>query len=83
MHKNMEVSATCVRVPVLRGHSEAVTIRCKKPVDAAKAREALSKADGIIVEDEPSKSVYPMPRPVSGKNDTYVGRIRVDNFNPN
>ena len=56
MHKNMEVSATCVRVPVLRGHSEAVTIRCKKPVDAAKAREALAKAESIVVQDEPSKS---------------------------
>ncbi len=82
MHKNMQLSATCVRVPVLRGHSEAITIRCKKPVDAAKAREALSNAESIIVQDEPMNSVYPMPFHTSGTNDTYVGRIRVDNFDP-
>ncbi len=82
MHKNMQISATCVRVPVLRGHSEAITIRCKKPVDANAARAALAKADGIVVEDEPMNSVYPMPLKASGKNDTFVGRIRVDNFDP-
>jgi len=82
MHKKMQISATCVRVPVLRGHSEAITIRCKKPVDVDAARAALAKADGIIVEDEPMKSVYPMPLNASGKNDTFVGRIRVDNFDP-
>lgn len=82
MHKGMQLSATCVRVPVLRGHSEAITIRCKNPVDAQKAREALSKSASVIVEDEPSKSIYPMPANASGKNDTFVGRIRVDNFDP-
>jgi aspartate-semialdehyde dehydrogenase len=82
MHKNMQISATCVRVPVLRGHSEAITIRCKKPVDANAARAALAKADAVVVEDEPMKSVYPMPLNASGKNDTFVGRIRVDNFDP-
>jgi aspartate-semialdehyde dehydrogenase len=82
MHKNMQISATCVRVPVLRGHSEAITIRCKKPVDANAARAALAKADAVVVEDEPMKSIYPMPLNASGKNDTFVGRIRVDNFDP-
>ncbi len=82
MHKNMQLSATCVRVPVLRGHSEAITIRCKNLVDANKAREALSKADGIVVIDTPSESEYPMPLHAAGKNETFVGRIRVDNFDP-
>ncbi|HRF58252.1 MAG TPA: Asd/ArgC dimerization domain-containing protein, partial [Campylobacterales bacterium] len=65
-----------------RGHSEAITIRCKNPVDANKAREALSKAPGVVVIDAPSESEYPMPLHATGKNETFVGRIRVDNFDP-
>lgn len=82
MHKQMQISATCVRVPVLRGHSEAITLRCKKPIDLQKAREALSAAPAIVLEDEPSKGVYPMPLNASGKDETFVGRLRVDNFDP-
>lgn len=80
LHKKIEVSATCVRVPVLRSHSEAITIHFEREVDAAAAREVLSKAPSVVVIDEPSKKLYPMPSISSDTNETYVGRIRSDNF---
>lgn len=80
LHKKIEVSATCVRVPVLRSHSEAITIHFEREVDAAAAREVLSKAASVVVIDEPSKKLYPMPSISSDTNETYVGRIRSDNF---
>lgn len=83
LHKNMEVSATCVRVPVLRSHSEAITIHCEKDVDANKAREALSKAPGIVVEDDVANNVYPMPLNSTGTDETYVGRVRKDTYRDN
>lgn len=83
LHKKMEISATCVRVPVLRSHSEAITIHCRKDIDTLKAREALSKAPGIVVEDDISKNIYPMPLNASGTDETFVGRIRKDNFQDN
>ena len=83
MHADIKVSATCVRVPLLRGHSEAVTIHCENEVDANEAREILSKAPGIVVIDEPSKSEYPMPAYCVNKNETYVGRIRNDVYEKN
>lgn len=78
MHKKMQIASTCVRVPVLRGHSEAVTVHFEDIIDADDAREILSKADGVTVVDEPQKSKYPMPLEATGKNDTFVGRIRND-----
>lgn len=81
MHADIAVSATCVRVPVLRGHSEAVTIHFENDVDANNARELLRKAPGVVVADEPEKSVYPMPITVTEKNDSFVGRIRNDLYN--
>ncbi|CAD7288470.1 aspartate-semialdehyde dehydrogenase [Campylobacter suis] len=83
LHKNIEVSATCVRVPVLRSHSEAITIHFKNSVDANKAREILSKAPSVVVVDEPSEKKYPMPLISSDTNETYVGRIRKDNYRDN
>lgn len=80
LHKKIEISATCVRVPVLRSHSEAITIHFEREVDAAAAREVLSKALSVVVIDEPSKKLYPMPSISSDTNETYVGRIRSDNF---
>ncbi|MEO1937484.1 MAG: aspartate-semialdehyde dehydrogenase, partial [Sulfurimonas sp.] len=62
MHKEVALSATCVRVPVLRGHSEAVTMTFDSEVSAAEAREILSKAPNIVVVDDPSKELYPMPK---------------------
>ncbi|MDR3345608.1 MAG: aspartate-semialdehyde dehydrogenase [Campylobacteraceae bacterium] len=83
LHKNVEVSATCVRVPVLRSHSEAITIHFEKDVDAAKAREILSSAPSVVVVDEPSAKKYPMPLIATDTDYTYVGRIRNDNFQGN
>ncbi|MCD8212592.1 MAG: aspartate-semialdehyde dehydrogenase [Campylobacter sp.] len=83
LHKNIEVSATCVRVPVLRSHSEAITIHFDKEIDAAAAREVLSRAPSVIVVDEPGEKKYPMPSISSDTNETYVGRIRVDNYRSN
>ncbi|MDX1809745.1 MAG: aspartate-semialdehyde dehydrogenase [Sulfurospirillaceae bacterium] len=81
--KNVEVSATCVRVPVLRSHSEAITIHFNNPVDAARAREVLRSAPSIVVVDEPSKNEYPMPVISTDTDETYVGRIRRDLYRDN
>lgn len=78
LHKSLEVSATCVRVGVLRSHSEALTLHFKKEVDAKKARQILAKAPSVSVIDEPKKNKYPMPLHTSNTNETYVGRIRND-----
>ncbi|QKF62584.1 aspartate-semialdehyde dehydrogenase [Campylobacter mucosalis] len=83
LHKKMEVSATCVRVPVLRSHSEAITIHFKNAVDVEKAKEILSKAPSVVLLDNPSKKEYPMPLHATDTNDTYVGRIRKDNYRDN
>jgi aspartate-semialdehyde dehydrogenase len=65
-------------VPVISAHSEAVTIETEKKITAEKARELLSKAPGVTVQDDPAKNEYPMPLFVAGKDDCYVGRIRED-----
>lgn len=83
MHKDLELSATCVRVPTLRGHAEALTLTFVKDVDASAARALLAKAPNIVVVDNPSDSLYPMPSMCMGLNETFVGRIRVDNFRKN
>ena len=83
MHKNIPLSATCVRVPTLRGHAEALTLTFENSVKADEARDILSKAPNIIVLDKPSESVYPMPIASMDQNETFVGRIRNDLFNEN
>ena len=80
MHKKIPLAATCVRVPVLRGHSESVSVTFKQEVDADKAREILEKAPNIVVQDDPQNGVYPMPFYATGKDETFVGRIRNDVF---
>ncbi|MCL1901280.1 MAG: aspartate-semialdehyde dehydrogenase [Endomicrobia bacterium] len=75
---SIEVSATCVRVPVFRSHSENVWIETEKPLSVAHAKELLSKADGIQLLDEPESKKYPMPLFAEGMQTTYVGRIRQD-----
>ena len=82
MHSDIEVSATCVRVPVLRAHSEALWIETERPVSVEEAREAFSKAEGIILQDDPANRVYPMPLFASDKEPVFVGRIRKDLTNP-
>jgi aspartate-semialdehyde dehydrogenase len=83
LHKNVELSATCVRVPVLRGHSEALTLTFDSAVDANEARELLEKAPNIIVIDNPEASEYPMPAECVDQNETFVGRIRNDLYRDN
>ncbi|MDD4868948.1 MAG: aspartate-semialdehyde dehydrogenase [Kiritimatiellae bacterium] len=74
----LKVSATCVRVPVLRAHSEAVNLEFEKPITAMQAREILEKAPGVKVIDDPANRRYPMPIDASGMYDCLVGRIRQD-----
>ncbi|BDY12468.1 aspartate-semialdehyde dehydrogenase [Hydrogenimonas cancrithermarum] len=83
MHERIEVAATCVRVPTLRGHAESVTVTCKRDVDADAAREVIAKGENIVVMDDPQNSVYPMPVLCVEKNETFVGRIRSDIYRPN
>lgn len=78
MHSDVKVSATCVRVPALRAHSEAIWIETERPVSVEEAREAFAKADGVVLEDCPAEKKYPMPLFVAGKDPVYVGRIRKD-----
>jgi aspartate-semialdehyde dehydrogenase len=74
----IEVAATCVRVPVLRCHSESVNVEFDGPVSLEDARAALAVAPGITLLDDPSAGQYPMPAMLEGTDDTYVGRLRVD-----
>jgi aspartate-semialdehyde dehydrogenase len=83
LHKEVELSATCVRVPVLRGHSEAITMTFDSAVEAAEARDLLAKAPNIIIEDDPKNGVYPMPAACVDRNETFVGRIRNDLYRDN
>lgn len=80
MHSSFEVSATCVRVPVLRSHSESITIRFKNEVSAKEAREILKNAQSVVVLDSPKDKEYPMPTIATDTNTTFVGRIRSDNY---
>lgn len=80
---SIEVAATCVRVPVLRCHSESVNVEFSSPVSLADARAALDAAPGITVMDVPGDRTYPMPALLEGTDDTYVGRLRVDPTVPN
>lgn len=79
----LEVSATCVRVPVLRAHSEAIWVETARPISVAEAREAFSRADGVVLVDDPANKVYPMPLDKAGLDPVYVGRVRSDLANPN
>jgi aspartate-semialdehyde dehydrogenase len=83
MHSDIEVSATCIRVPVLRSHSEAIWVETERPVSPQEAKEAFSKAGGIVLQDNPTEKDYPMPLFVAGQDPVYVGRIREDIANPN
>ncbi len=78
MHSDIKVSATCVRVPVMRAHSESIWLETEEPVTPEQAREAFAKAEGVILMDEPQNKVYPMPLFIAGKDPVYVGRIRKD-----
>ncbi len=84
MHDDsIQVTATCVRVPVFYGHSEAVNIETEKKITPEEVRELLRKTPGVIVEDDPKNNVYPLAINAAGKDEVFVGRIREDFSIPN
>ena len=82
LHSDVLVSTTCVRVPVMRAHSEAVWCETERELSLDEVVSAFTKANGITLEDEPGRKVYPMPLFVAGKDNVFVGRIRKDITNP-
>lgn len=83
MHSDIEVSATCVRVPVMRSHSEAIWVETERPLTVEEVRAAITGGEGLTLQDNPAERDYPMPLFLAGCNDVYVGRIRKDLANPN
>ena len=83
LDQNIELTATCVRIPVLVSHSESVNIQFKKPFSLTKVREALDKADGCKVYDTRENGGYSTPIEAAGKNQTFISRIREDKTNKN
>ena len=82
MHTDAAVSATCVRVPVLRNHSEAIWVETEEELSVESIKEALAKAEGVSLIDDPANLKYPMPLYAAGEDDIFVGRIRKDLTNP-
>lgn len=83
LHSDVAVSAMCVRVPVMRAHSESVWVETERPVTPEEARAAFERTEGIVVMDNPEQKEYPMPLFIAGKDPVYVGRIRKDTADPN
>ena len=82
IHSDLQVSATCVRVPVTRAHSEAIWVETTEPLELDAVREAFRKAPGIVLQDDPEDQVYPMPLFIAEKDPVYVGRLRRDLSSP-
>jgi aspartate-semialdehyde dehydrogenase len=82
MHADVQVSSTCVRVPVLRNHSEAIWVETEDELDLGRVRDALAAAPGVTVKDDPGNLVYPMPLDSASEDDVFVGRLRKDLTNP-
>jgi aspartate-semialdehyde dehydrogenase len=78
MHSEIQVSSTCVRVPVLRNHSEAIWVETEEALNLKDVEKALSEADGVTMQDDPDKLLYPMPLGSASKDDIFVGRLRKD-----
>lgn len=78
MHSDIRVSATCVRVPSLRAHSESIWLETEQPISAEQAKEAFRHAEGCELMDDPANKRYPMPLFLSGTDKVYVGRVRND-----
>ena len=78
----LRVSATCVRVPVLRAHAVAITFECERPITAGEVRELMSAAPGVRLVDDPERNYFPMPQDASGQDAILVGRIRQDVSDP-
>ena len=83
MHSTFQISATCVRVPILRSHSESISIKFDSPVSAKEARDVLNGAENVVVVDDIAHDKYPMPLIATNTDNTYVGRIREDYFDKN
>ena len=83
MEADIAVTATTVRVPVMGGHSESVNIEFDKPCTVAEVRDLLRKAPGVVVEDDPSRNLYPMPVRSFDRDEVFVGRVRLDDTIPN
>jgi aspartate-semialdehyde dehydrogenase len=75
---DLQISATCVRVPVFVGHSEAVHVEFSRPITAEDFYNIVREAPGVVVQDEPSVNLYPTPWTSAGRDETFVGRIRQD-----
>ena len=75
---SIRITATAVRVPVVNGHSEAINVEFEKPFELDELKEVLFNAPGVTLQDSPSNNVYPMAITATGKNDTFVGRVRRD-----
>jgi aspartate-semialdehyde dehydrogenase len=80
---SIEVSPTCVRVPVPFSHSESIQIETERPITVEEAKAIWSKAPGLTVVDDPSRNLYPLAADANGKDDVFVGRIRQDLSRPN
>ena len=80
---SIRVTSTTVRIPVIGGHSESVNVEFENDFDLGELRQILSEAPGVVVQDDPSKQVYPMPLWAHEKDDVFVGRIRRDETQPN
>ena len=78
MHSDIRTSATCVRVPVMRAHSEAIWVETEEELTVEQVREAFKQTKGIVLVDEPQEKQYPMPLFAQGTDPVYVGRIRKD-----
>jgi aspartate-semialdehyde dehydrogenase len=80
--ERIAIGITCVRVPVLRAHSQAITFECEKPISEAQVRAILSEAPGVKIVDDRENNYFPMPLDASGQDDVLVGRIRKDLSDP-
>ncbi len=78
MHSDVKVSATCVRVPALRSHSESIWVETERPISVEEARKAFAGTEGVVLMDNPEAKEYPMPLFLAGKDPVYVGRVRKD-----
>ena len=83
MHSDIRTSATCVRVPVMRAHSEAIWVETEEELSVEQVREAFASTKGLVLIDEPSQKRYPMPLFAQGQDPVYVGRVRKDLCNEN
>lgn len=83
MHSDIKVSATCIRVPVLRAHSESVWVETERPISVEEAKKAFANTPGVILLDNMENQEYPMPLFLEGKDEVFVGRIRKDLTNEN